>query len=97
MPQPAATRFGRFELLDSIGKGGMAEVFRARIVQGSRLGEIVALKRLLPDFVSDSEYVDLFTGEADLAAATTPEHRGGDRGRRCGRGVLYSAGVRRRP
>jgi serine/threonine-protein kinase len=60
-------RFGRFELLNLIGKGGMAEVYKARILQGSRAGEIVALKRLLPELASDAECVDLFTGEADIS------------------------------
>jgi serine/threonine protein kinase len=63
----AIHRFGRFELLNMIGKGGMAEVYKARIVQGPRAGEIVALKRLLPELASDAECVDLFTGEADLS------------------------------
>lgn len=66
-PTPATKRFGRFELLNMIGRGGMAEVFRARIVTGTRMGETVALKRLLPELASDPECVDLFTGEADLS------------------------------
>ena len=65
-PQPQQ-RFGRFELLNLIGKGGMAEVYKARILNGSRAGEIVALKRLLPELASDAECVDLFTGEADIS------------------------------
>lgn len=68
VPRPhAPVRFGRFELLSLIGKGGMAEVFKARIVQGARQGEIVALKRLLPELAADPECVDLFTGEADVS------------------------------
>lgn len=66
--QPARTvRFGHYELLGRLGRGGMAEVFRARSVTGARAGEIVALKRLLPELTSDPECVDLFTGEADLS------------------------------
>jgi serine/threonine-protein kinase len=67
MDPAVADRFGRFELLNLIGKGGMAEVYRARILHGQRANEIVALKRLLPELASDAECIDLFTGEADLS------------------------------
>ena len=40
---PPRARFGRFDLLNLIGKGGMAEVYKARISQGTRASEIVAL------------------------------------------------------
>jgi len=66
-PQPTTRHFGRYELLALIGKGGMAEVFKARVASGPRAGETVALKRLLPELASDSECVDLFTSEADLS------------------------------
>src|SRR4051812_23561438 len=65
--EPIPVRFGRFELLNPIGKGGMAEVFKARVVEGARKGDMVALKRLLPELRGDAECVDLFTGEADLS------------------------------
>ncbi|HEY6050090.1 MAG TPA: serine/threonine-protein kinase [Thermoanaerobaculia bacterium] len=60
-------RFGRFEILQLLGKGGMAEVYKARIAEGSRAGQTVALKRLHPKLSADPEAVDLFTGEADLS------------------------------
>lgn len=59
-------RFGRYEILSLIGRGGMAEVFRARVAEGPNAGREVALKRLLPQHNEDLAYVDLFTGEADL-------------------------------
>lgn len=60
-------RFGRFELLALIGRGGMAEVFKARVLTGPRAGETIALKRMLPQLARDAECVDLFTGEADIS------------------------------
>ncbi|MFL5395494.1 MAG: serine/threonine protein kinase [Myxococcales bacterium] len=60
-------RFGRFEILQLLGRGGMAEVYKARIAEGSLLGEIVALKRLAPKLAVDAEAVDLFTVEADVS------------------------------
>ncbi len=44
----------------------MAEVYRARAMAGPRAGWPVALKRLLPQFASRPESIDLFTSEADL-------------------------------
>lgn len=60
-------RFGNYEIEALIGKGGMAEVYRAKAVDGRYSGRTVALKRLLPEFAKDPAYVDLFTGEADLS------------------------------
>lgn len=66
---PAAPRriFGNYEIQAQIGKGGMAEVYRAKVLSGPREGQLVAIKRLLPELAKDPEYVDLFTSEADLA------------------------------
>jgi serine/threonine protein kinase len=49
-----------------VGRGGMAEVFRARAVAGPSAGETVAVKRLLPELARDAEYVGLFRQEAEL-------------------------------
>ncbi len=59
--------FGNFEVETRIGRGGMAEVFRAVFRAGPRKGRVVALKRLLPEFAGNAEYLDLFCGEADLS------------------------------
>ena len=61
-------RFGKYEILQLLGRGGMAEVYKARAVEGPRAGQLVALKRLTPRLTTDSEAVDLFCGEADVSA-----------------------------
>ena len=61
-------RFGKYEILQLLGRGGMAEVYKARAVEGPRKGQLVALKRLTPRLASDPEAVDLFCGEADVSA-----------------------------
>src|SRR5690606_3259028 len=63
----APTRFGNFEILARIGRGGMAEVSLARFVEGPLAGQEVALKRLLPELAQNPQYVYLFCGEADLS------------------------------
>lgn len=45
----------------------MAEVYRAKVLDGAYRGRTVALKRLLPEFAKNPQYVDLFVGEADLS------------------------------
>jgi serine/threonine protein kinase len=59
-------RFGNYELQSLLGRGGMAEVFRARSIAGKYAGRPVAVKRLLPELANDPAFVDLFTSEADL-------------------------------
>ncbi len=49
-----------------LGRGGMAEVYRARPLAGPRAGTTVALKRLLPALARDAEYVALLRQEAEL-------------------------------
>ena len=66
MPAPVK-RIKQYVVLSLLGKGGMAEVYRARVVSGPRQGWQVAIKRLLPELSQVPEYVDLFTSEADLS------------------------------
>src|SRR5690606_8959262 len=62
----AGGKLGNYELEELLGRGGMAEVFRARCTSGPREGQVFALKRLLPELQSDPEYVSMFAGEADV-------------------------------
>ena len=59
---------GPYELLDRLGTGGMAETFVA--VRRGRAGfeQRVCLKRILPAFEADPEFVDMFLREARLSA-----------------------------
>lgn len=56
---------GRYELGDPLGRGGMAEVRRAR---DSRLGRQVAVKRLRVDLAGDATFQARFRREAQSAA-----------------------------
>lgn len=58
---------GNYELLGLLGKGGMAEVYRARAVIGPRAGHDFAVKKLLPEQENDAAAVAMFAGEGDLA------------------------------
>jgi eukaryotic-like serine/threonine-protein kinase len=67
-------RFGKYEILQLLGRGGMAEVYKARIAEGPRTDQLVALKRLTPKLTTDPEAVDLFCGEADVSAMLKHPH-----------------------
>lgn len=64
-PRPSRV-FGNYEIISLLGKGGMAEVYRARVLSGPREGWTVALKRLLPALTRDPASVALFASEAQL-------------------------------
>ncbi|PIU61973.1 MAG: serine/threonine-protein kinase, partial [Armatimonadetes bacterium CG07_land_8_20_14_0_80_40_9] len=57
--------FGKYEIIELIGKGGMAEVYKAK---DKELGRYVALKILPPHFASDEEFVNRFVREAKSSA-----------------------------
>jgi len=63
----SSVRFGKYEVLQLLGRGGMAEVYKARVLEGPLTGQLVALKRLSPKLSEDPEALDLFTGEADIS------------------------------
>ncbi|MDP2342898.1 MAG: serine/threonine-protein kinase [Deltaproteobacteria bacterium] len=56
-------RFGDYELVSPLARGGMAELFIARHT-GS--GQNVVVKRLLPEMEARQDVVDLFLTEADI-------------------------------
>jgi hypothetical protein len=57
---------GRYRLIDQLGAGGMAEVWRAR---DSESGEIVAVKRLHAHLRADADAARRFAREAEAAAS----------------------------
>ena len=66
MALTSGTRLGVYEVIASIGAGGMGEVFRAR---DTKLNRDVALKVLPDSFASDPDRLARFTREAQTLAA----------------------------
>jgi serine/threonine protein kinase len=60
--------FGRYRLLDRLGAGGMAEVFRAVLDGPQGLSRTVVLKRILPNLAHDEGFLRLFLDEARISA-----------------------------
>ncbi|MFN7134587.1 MAG: serine/threonine-protein kinase, partial [Myxococcales bacterium] len=69
MVKPAAVDFpGKYELLDRLGQGGMAELFRARAVGTGGVAKLVALKRMLPELARDEALGAMLIDEARLVS-----------------------------
>ncbi len=63
--------FGKFILLDKIAAGGMAEVYRAKAPGAEGIGKILAIKRILPQYTANPEFIEMFKGEAKIAVNLT--------------------------
>ncbi|MFT3839237.1 MAG: protein kinase [Myxococcaceae bacterium] len=59
---------GRYELLSKLATGGMAEVFLARQTGLQGFEKLVVVKRILPHFANNEEFVTMFVDEARTAA-----------------------------
>lgn len=59
-------QFDKYSLLERIGRGGMAEVYRAKVVGPAGFEKQVAVKRILMSFVTQPGFLQLFENEARL-------------------------------
>ena len=61
-------QFGRFELLELLGTGGMAEVYKAKATGELGFERIVVIKKILPSFAQNDAFVQMLIQEAKLAS-----------------------------
>ena len=59
-PQP----FGRYTLLSHLATGGMGEIYLARLEGAQGFEKLCVIKKILPQFAEDQDFVDRFVGEA---------------------------------
>lgn len=57
----------RYEVLDRLDAGGMAEVFRGKAISLGGLEKAVAIKRVLPSLAGNEKFVKMFIDEARLS------------------------------
>ncbi|MCB0393880.1 MAG: serine/threonine protein kinase, partial [Bdellovibrionales bacterium] len=59
--------FGKYILLDKLATGGMAEVYLAKSLGAENVSKLLAVKRILPQFSQNQEFVEMFKEEAKIA------------------------------
>lgn len=59
--------FGKYILLEKIASGGMAEIYLAKSIGAENVSKFLAIKRILPQFSQNYEFVEMFKEEAKIA------------------------------
>ena len=65
------TPFGRYQLIELLGRGGMGEVWRAH---DTEIDRVVAIKMLLPHYAKDPDFEKRFLREARAAGRLDDPH-----------------------
>lgn len=60
--------YGRYKLIEKIAAGGMAEVYKAKVEMFGGVEKIVVIKRILPQFNGDLEFMKMFEDEAKISS-----------------------------
>ncbi|NPC82835.1 protein kinase, partial [Pyxidicoccus fallax] len=69
MAETSPQQFGKYVLLSKIAAGGMAVTYRARMTGAAGVTKPCVIKQILPHFVDDSDFVEMFIGEARVVAS----------------------------
>ena len=59
---------GRYEIIERVAVGGMAEIYLGRVRGTNGFDKLVAVKRVLPHIAMDQSFLEMFIAEARLAA-----------------------------
>ena len=61
-------QFGRYQLQTRIGRGGMAETWRAQLKGAAGVTKPVLIKKVLPEYADDEAFTSMFISEARISA-----------------------------
>jgi serine/threonine-protein kinase len=65
---PLPERLGKYAIVRRLAFGGMAEVLLARLIGPDEFSRHVVIKRVLPQFLEDGEFIAMFRDEARIMA-----------------------------
>ncbi|HEY4182916.1 MAG TPA: serine/threonine-protein kinase [Kofleriaceae bacterium] len=65
---------GRYQIIDRLAVGGMAELFKATLTGQHGFEKLVAIKKILPHLATDKSFVEMFIDEARLTAQLDHRH-----------------------
>ena len=67
MTSSSLVLYGKYQLLELLARGGMAEVFKAKSYGVEGFEKILVIKRILPELSAYPEFVEMFVNEAKIA------------------------------
>jgi serine/threonine protein kinase len=65
---------GRYQIIDRLAVGGMAELFKATLTGDHGFAKLVAIKKILPHLATDASFVEMFIDEARITAQLDHRH-----------------------
>ena len=74
MSAPTPKNIGRYQILDRLAVGGMAELFKATLNGDHGFEKLVAIKKILPHLATDRSFVEMFLDEARITAQLDHRH-----------------------
>jgi eukaryotic-like serine/threonine-protein kinase len=67
MAKDAPILYGKYQLLEQLARGGMAEVYKAKAHGVEGFEKILVIKRILPELSENPRFVSMFIDEAKIA------------------------------
>ncbi len=74
MTGPTPKAIGRYQIIDRLAVGGMAELFKATLTGDHGFEKLVAIKKILPHLAVDQSFVEMFIDEARITAQLDHSH-----------------------
>lgn len=68
MSESQPPRFGKYLLVEKLASGGMAQLYRGKILGDQGFEKFIAIKQILPHLAEEKEFLSSFIDEAKLAA-----------------------------
>ncbi len=65
--EPSPVVYGKYQLLELLARGGMAEVFKAKSYGVEGFEKVLVIKRILPELGANPQFVEMFIAEAKIA------------------------------